>query len=160
MSTRRSGVSCVAHKGCVFVIGGFNGLNRMHSGEKYDPTTRRWSPIRDMYHPRSNFGMEIIDDMIFAIGGFNGVATISHAECYVAEQNEWLEATDMGIIRSALTANVVTGLPNVRDFIHKNRHQLMEERRQRLIGPIEYFEIDLEEDVEEEEDNEAAGEEP
>lgn len=36
----------------------------------------------------------------------------------------------MTLIRSALTANVVCGLPNVRDYIHKNRDRLMEERRQ------------------------------
>lgn len=45
-----------------------------------------------------------------------------------------LEATDMSIIRSALTANVVYGLPNVRDYIHKNRDKLMEERRQRMFA--------------------------
>lgn len=45
-----------------------------------------------------------------------------------------LEATDMSIIRSALTANVVYGLPNVRDYIHKNRDKLMEERRQRIFA--------------------------
>uniref|UniRef100_A0A336K738 Kelch-like protein diablo n=1 Tax=Culicoides sonorensis TaxID=179676 RepID=A0A336K738_CULSO len=143
MLQRRSGVSCVEHKGKIYVIGGFNGLSRMNSGEKYDPETHSWSSIREMYHSRSNFGLEIIDDMIFAIGGFNGVATISHAECYVPETNEWLEATDMSIIRSALTANVVYGLPNVRDYIHKNREKLMEERRQRIFGNNEqYFDLD------------------
>lgn len=89
MISRRSGVSCVAHKGSIYVIGGFNGLTRMNTGERYDPETKLWSSIREMYHPRSNFGIEIIDDMIFAIGGFNGMATISHAECYVVESNEW-----------------------------------------------------------------------
>lgn len=67
--------------------------------------------------------------MILAIGGFNGVVTISHCECYVPENNEWLEATDMSVIRSALTANVVHGLPNIRDYTHKERDKLVEERR-------------------------------
>jgi kelch-like protein 10 len=44
-----------------------------------------------------------------------------------------LEATDMGIIRSALTANVVAGLPNVREYIHKDRDRLMEDRRLRIL---------------------------
>lgn len=39
----------------------------------------------------------------------------------------------MNINRSALTSNVVCGLPNVKDYIHKNRQRLMEERRLRLI---------------------------
>lgn len=87
-----------------------------------------------MFHPRSNFGIEVMDDMIFAMGGFNGVVTISHTECYDPEQNTWLEASDMSIQRSALTACVVHGLANVRDYTHKQRDRLMEERRQRIMG--------------------------
>ncbi|XP_055379258.1 kelch-like protein 10 [Condylostylus longicornis] len=133
MISRRSGVSCVSYKGYIYVMGGFNGLSRMNTGEKFDPIAQRWSPIKEMYHPRSNFGLEIIDDMIIAVGGFNGVATISHAECYVVEHDEWLEATDMGMVRSALTVNVVKELPNIRDYIHKDREHLIEERRQRMF---------------------------
>lgn len=106
----------------------------MNTGERYDSSRRAWTFIKEMYHPRSNFGLEIIDDMILAIGGFNGVVTISHCECYVPETNEWLEATDMSIIRSALTANVVQGLPNIREYIHKERHKLIEERRLKVFG--------------------------
>jgi kelch-like protein 10 len=52
----------------------------------------------------------------------------------VPETNEWLEATDMSIIRSALTVSVVRGLSNVRDYVHQNRHKLIEEKRMRIIG--------------------------
>ncbi|SPP85554.1 blast:Kelch-like protein 10 [Drosophila guanche] len=134
MNHRRSGVSCVAFKGQLYVIGGFNGTARLATGERYDMASQTWHSIREMNHSRSNFGLEIIDDMIFAIGGFNGVSTISHTECYVAETDEWMEATDMNIVRSALSANNVAGLPNKRDYIHKERDRLMEERRQRLMA--------------------------
>lgn len=40
----------------------------------------------------------------------------------------------MNIVRSALTANNVAGLPNIRDYIHKGRDRLLEERRQRLLA--------------------------
>uniref|UniRef100_T1IS98 Kelch-like protein 10 n=1 Tax=Strigamia maritima TaxID=126957 RepID=T1IS98_STRMM len=76
----------------------------------------------------------LIDDMIFAIGGFNGVTTIFHVECYDDKTNEWYEATDMNIYRSALSACVIMGLPNVRDYIHKHRERLMEEKRQKLLA--------------------------
>lgn len=52
------------------------------------------------------------------------------------ESNEWLEATDMSIIRSALTVSVIRGLPNVRDYVHQNRHKLIEEKRMRIVGNI------------------------
>ena len=70
-------------------IGGYNGITRVYSGEKYNPVTNIWSVIPDMYNPRSNFAIEVIDDMIFAIGGFNGVTTIVHVECYDEKTNEW-----------------------------------------------------------------------
>ncbi|XP_045495092.1 kelch-like protein 10 isoform X5 [Colias croceus] len=117
----------------IYVIGGFNGISRMCSGEVYDPATNAWSPVPDMYNPRSNFAIEVIDDMIFAIGGFNGVTTIYHVECYDEKTNEWYEATDMNIYRSALSACVIMGLPNVYDYIHKHRERLMEEKRQKIL---------------------------
>ncbi|XP_069675813.1 kelch-like protein 10 [Periplaneta americana] len=134
MRSRRSGVSCIAYHDYVYVIGGFNGISRMCSGEKYNPATNTWTQIPDMYNPRSNFAIEVIDDMIFAIGGFNGVTTIFHVECYDVKSNEWYEATDMNIYRSALSACVIMGLPNVIDYIHKHRERLMEEKRQKLLA--------------------------
>ncbi|XP_055907678.1 kelch-like protein 10 isoform X2 [Eupeodes corollae] len=136
MNHRRSGVSSVAYRNHIYVIGGFNGLARLSTGEKYDPETETWTFIQEMSHARSNFGLEIIDDMIFAIGGFNGIATIPHTECYVAETDEWMEATNLNVVRSALTANAVSGLPNIRDYIHQNRELLMEDRRQRMFPNI------------------------
>lgn len=40
----------------------------MNTGERYDPSKNAWMSIKEMYNPRSNFGLEIIDDMILAIG--------------------------------------------------------------------------------------------
>ncbi|XP_018329574.1 kelch-like protein 10 [Agrilus planipennis] len=134
MRSRRSGVSCIAYHGHVYVIGGFNGISRMCSGEKFNPLTNTWTQIPDMYNPRSNFAIEVIDDMIFTIGGFNGVTTIYNVECYDERTNEWYEATDMNIYRSALSACVISGLPNVKDYIHKHRERLMEEKRQKMIA--------------------------
>ncbi|XP_055587323.1 kelch-like protein 10 isoform X2 [Uranotaenia lowii] len=129
MITRRSGVSCIAHKGTVNVVGGFNGLIRMNSCERFDPITQRWQAFKDMYYPRSNFGLEVIDDMIFAIGGYDGASGISNTECYVTEQDQWLEATDLNICRSAFKAVVICNLPNIRDYIHKERESLAADRR-------------------------------
>lgn len=66
----------------------------------------------------------------------------------------------MGMVRSALTANVISGLPNVRDYIHKNRHKLMEERHRIVYGAenferagdVENLDIDLDLELDEDED--------
>lgn len=40
----------------------------------------------------------------------------------------------MNVYRSALSACVIMGLPNVEDYIHKHRERLMEEKRQKLLA--------------------------
>lgn len=40
----------------------------------------------------------------------------------------------MNVYRSALSACVIMGLPNVNDYIHKHRERLMEEKRQKLLA--------------------------
>jgi kelch-like protein 10 len=41
-------------------MGGFNGTSRLSTGERYNPTMNTWRPITDMFHPRSNFAIEVI----------------------------------------------------------------------------------------------------
>lgn len=48
----------------------------------------------------------------------------------------------MSIIRSALTVSVVRGLSNVREYVHQNRHKLIEEKRMRLVGGSSIVTID------------------
>lgn len=71
------------------LTGGYNGTSRLFTGEKYNPVTRTWSSIPDMYTPRSNYAIAVIDDMIFVMGGYNGTTTVCHVECYCAKNNEW-----------------------------------------------------------------------
>ncbi|XP_058116354.1 kelch-like protein 10 [Anopheles ziemanni] len=130
MLHRRSGVSCAALCGSVYVVGGFNGLIRLNSCERYEPAARRWIACKEMYHQRSNFGLEVIDDMLFAIGGYDGVSAIAFVECYGPEANEWLEATDLSMMRSAFRAVTVGDLPNIHDYVHSNKENLINEMNQ------------------------------
>lgn len=118
MRNKRSGVGVISYNEHVYALGGFNGFSRMNTAERFDPVSAKWQTISEMYNPRSNFGVEVIDDMIFAIGGFNGVTTIFSVECFDSMSNEWFDATDMNLYRSALSACVVRGLPNVQKYIH------------------------------------------
>ncbi len=95
----------IAYRGSIYAIGGFNGTSRLSTGERYNPTMNTWRPITDMFHPRSNFAIEVIiinisfiqyknlsqvlDDLMFTIGGFNGLTTVSSVECYDDTTDEW-----------------------------------------------------------------------
>ncbi|KAK8786871.1 hypothetical protein V5799_023356 [Amblyomma americanum] len=134
MRYKRSGVGCIGFRDFVYVIGGFNGTTRLFSAEKYNPETNTWTSLPNMYTPRSNFAVAIIDNLVFAIGGFNGESTSNLVECYDPATDQWCEATDMNEPRSALAACVIAGLPNVRDYVHQHRDNLMEEKRQKMLA--------------------------
>ncbi|OWF51388.1 kelch-like protein 10 [Mizuhopecten yessoensis] len=119
MRSRRSGLGVKAYGDQIYAVGGFNGISRMSTAERYNPFTDRWESILAMYSPRSNFGVEVIDDMLFVIGGFDGVSTTQAVECFDKKSNEWFDTTEMNARRSALSACVITGLPNTQDYTYK-----------------------------------------
>jgi len=98
-------------------VGGFDGVDRLQTVEAYSPAANEWHTVPRMLSPRSNFGIEVVDDWLFAVGGFNGFMTTFNAEYYDEKANEWHDVQDMGINRSALSCCVVPGLPNIREYV-------------------------------------------
>lgn len=43
----------------IFALGGFNGISRMNTGEKYNPIKDSWTSVPEMTSPRSNFAIEV-----------------------------------------------------------------------------------------------------
>lgn len=101
---------------CCPQVGGFDGANRLRSAEAYSPVANTWRTIPTMFNPRSNFGIEVVDDLLFVVGGFNGFTTTFNVECYDEKTDEWYDAHDMSIYRSALSCCVVPGLANVGEY--------------------------------------------
>ncbi|XP_053320281.1 kelch-like protein 10 isoform X1 [Spea bombifrons] len=98
------------------MVGGFDGTNRLCSAECYSPVSNTWLPLPSMLSCRSNFGIEVVDDLIYVIGGFNGFTTTFKVEYYDEKTREWYDAKDMSIYRSALSCCVVPGLPNIQEY--------------------------------------------
>ncbi|CAG7819407.1 unnamed protein product [Allacma fusca] len=143
MNAQRSDACATALKGKIYITGGFNGTECLSSAEVYDPETNQWTVIAPMRNRRSGVSCIAYHNSVYVVGGFNGISrmcsgfngvtTIYHVECFDERTNEWYEATDMNIYRSALSACVIMGLPNIYDYIHQHRERLMEEKRQRLL---------------------------
>lgn len=90
MWSLRSGVTCVAHRGHLYALGGFDGHGRTASCERYDPAAGRWTAVADMRWPRSNFAADVLDGALFVAGGFDERAlTVDRAEYYDESANEW-----------------------------------------------------------------------
>jgi kelch-like protein 10 len=126
MESPRSGVRLVAYNNFLYAIGGFDEFTRLASGERYNPScSSGWQEISEMFSPRSNFAAVVLDDMIFVFGGFNGMTTIADGEYYDVHSDEWYETSSMNLNRSALSACVLAGLPNAREYSRISRTQEM-----------------------------------
>ncbi|XP_039526395.1 kelch-like protein 10 [Pimephales promelas] len=128
MSSRRSGVGVIAHADLVYAVGGFDGTSRLSSVEVYNPQRNIWRDIASMFNPRSNFGIEVVNGQLFVAGGFNGFGTTCDVECYDTTTDEWFDANEMGILRSALSCCVASGLPNMAQYAaHRDTVQTQDE---------------------------------
>ena len=73
----------------IYAVGGFDGVNRLRHAEAYNPLSNTWRNISSMGTPRSNFGIEVIDDRLLVVGGYNGQRTSSAVVAYDETTNEW-----------------------------------------------------------------------
>ncbi|CAG5102462.1 Similar to KLHL10: Kelch-like protein 10 (Homo sapiens) [Cotesia congregata] len=122
MINPRTGVSLVAFRDSLYAFGGYSGLTRLTSAEKFNPNQPdEWQEVTQMLRARSNFATVILDDMIFVIGGYDGYTTIADVECYDPETNEWYDASSMNLNRSALSACVIPGLSNAKDYSYLSK---------------------------------------
>lgn len=88
MSCPRSGVGVCMVGNYIYAIGGFNGMERVNSGEKYDPMTNTWSAIAPMPTQRSSLSLVYLDGYIYALGGRN-TSHLRVVERYSVSTNEW-----------------------------------------------------------------------
>ncbi|KAM4540281.1 kelch-like protein 10 [Fundulus diaphanus] len=117
MNSRRSGIGVIACAGHIFAVGGFDGNRRLRSAEAFNPETDLWMNVAPMITTRSNFGIEVLENRLFVVGGFNGFNTCYNVECYDTTANEWSEVCEMQVFRSALSCCVISGLPNMVDYM-------------------------------------------
>ncbi|KAG2467034.1 KLH10 protein, partial [Polypterus senegalus] len=117
MMTQRSGMGVIAYNDEVYAVGGFDGDNCVNTVEAYNPVTDTWRTVSSMIMPRSNFGIETMEGLLYIVGGFDGFSTSAKVESYNKDTNEWKEVPDMNTGRSEFSCCVLSGLPNIRDYV-------------------------------------------
>lgn len=65
-----------------------------------------------MHHPRSYFGIEVVDDQLFVVGGYDGSTTLA-VERYDEEAGMWYRVSPIEMGRSGLSCVVLHGLQSV-----------------------------------------------
>jgi N-acetylneuraminic acid mutarotase len=94
--------------GLIYVIGGFDGVNDLSSGEVYDPVADTWDFIESMPTPRSQCDLAVVDGKIYVIGGTSNFPypTSTLLE-YDPTMDSWTVKSDMPTPRRLLSASVI-----------------------------------------------------
>jgi hypothetical protein len=79
-------------RGCVYVIGGYDGQTGkfLNEGEKYNLLRDEWSNIANMNVPRCAFSATSVNStLIFIFGGYDGTVRLSSIEKYDPDEDKW-----------------------------------------------------------------------
>ncbi len=102
MHWKRCYVSLACIDGIIYALGGFDGMNRLNTAEKYNPTTNQWSLIADMNERRSDSSAADLNGKVYVCGGFDGNECLSSAEFYDPDTGHWTLIKPMLLGRSGV----------------------------------------------------------
>lgn len=109
MSTMRSRVGVTVLKGCLYAIGGYNGMERLDTVEVYEPMARRWKRVSAMNCKRSALGAVSLNGRVVVCGGYDGVTSLRSCEAYEPSTNMWSMLKPMHKHRSAAGVTILHG---------------------------------------------------
>lgn len=68
MHCRRCYVSVTVLDGIIYALGGYDGVNRQNSAERYDPKSNQWTMMQSMNKQRSDAHACALDGKIYITG--------------------------------------------------------------------------------------------
>jgi hypothetical protein len=98
----------------------------------------------------SFFSSVVMDDMIFAVGERSDAFLLNGVQCYEETSNERFSAGTMNNYELGRSAYVVASLPNVCDYIRRQKVTVTEKQRQELLAEESVEQGTVTEDREEE----------
>ncbi|XP_043818888.1 kelch-like protein 6 [Dromiciops gliroides] len=91
--------------GKVYVIGGFDGLQRINNVETYDPFHNCWSEAAPLLIHVSSFATASHKKKLYVIGGGpNGKLATDKTQCYDASANKWCLKSSMPVEAKCINA--------------------------------------------------------
>ena len=70
-----TGVKVVAMDSMLYVAGGWDGQQRLRSGDNYNPDTKVWTALPEMMMPRFNHSLAVVQGRLVLMGGYQGTQT-------------------------------------------------------------------------------------
>uniref|UniRef100_A0A8C6PSE9 Kelch like family member 10 n=1 Tax=Nothobranchius furzeri TaxID=105023 RepID=A0A8C6PSE9_NOTFU len=87
--TSRTYHGVVLFNGSLYFIGGFDGLERLSSVNRFDLSTCTWHEASPMHSRRCFISVTVMDGYIYAMGGHDGHTRLETAERYEPRTNQW-----------------------------------------------------------------------
>ncbi|CAL9701343.1 unnamed protein product [Knipowitschia caucasica] len=95
--------------GCLYVIGGFDGIENFCTMHKYNLATQTWNEVAPMHTSRCYVSVALLDGLIYTMGGYDGLDRLETAEQYTPEFNQWTRIASMHEQRSDASAASLNG---------------------------------------------------
>ena len=92
------GVAVLGH--CIYVVGGFDGVDYFNRVVKLDLTTLQWTEEASMLEVRCYVGICTLNGHIYAVGGCDGSERLSSAEKFDPVAGQWQYIAEMNTQRS------------------------------------------------------------
>ena len=111
----RSGTTSIVMKGRIFILGGYDGTERLRSVECFEPgiTRAMWHQVPDMLRRRSNFSSIVIEGKLLVVGGYkkenlfiDDGEVCGDVDVYCGKENKWSPGSKLNIKKSALACAV------------------------------------------------------
>ena len=116
LSIPRSGSRAMVVDDKIFVLGGYDGIERLSSVESFTPGSRTvWHQIPDMMHRRSNFSASLLEGKLLVVGGYKMNFVLGEVEgevcgdveLYCPKEKKWTKGPSLNIKRSALDSVII-----------------------------------------------------
>ena len=113
------------HQGITSIVvgGGYDGVGRLSSCEKYNFTTNQWTVLANMECRRAYFATCVFDTKILAFGGLGKGSAGNKVEAYDESEDRWTKCKEMAKRRYGQAAVVVSGRQLEREVLRALQHQ-------------------------------------
>ncbi|CAF5170362.1 unnamed protein product, partial [Rotaria magnacalcarata] len=121
ISSCRTSVGVGVLDGCLYVVGGHDGISCLNLVEKYDPSVQQWIRVASMKTKRFDVAVAVLDGYLYAIGGSDGqcplntevagdrddATDLSKTERFNPKMNQWSPVVAMNSRRSGVGLAVI-----------------------------------------------------
>ncbi|CAF4517649.1 unnamed protein product, partial [Rotaria socialis] len=114
LTKRRRYAAAAAIGKRLYVVGGYDGRQRMNSVECLDLSQENatWQPVASLTYRRALPGVCVHQNLIYVCGGFDGSLRLASTECYDEKTDVWAIGEDMHVGREG------AGLVSIGDHLY------------------------------------------